>query len=76
METPIRTFKADDIVEFRPYEDCTKLSTSGPGKVIEVLEDNFYKVTFGDYEYKNQSAWRNTGKVHWAQLFPFTPKSN
>lgn len=66
-----RTFEVGDIVVYKPFENCSKVDISGAGKIIEVLGDGMYTVTFGDYNHTYKSAWRNTGKFGWSNLYPY-----
>lgn len=61
----IRKFKLDDMVVYKPYEGCNKVDVSKPGRIIEVLDDNFYKVMFG----LNSVYGTRTGKYHWTKLY-------
>lgn len=54
-------FKVGDIVQFFEYEGCSKKDTA-IGQVQEALEDDNYRITFGDY--KNKKAWHSTSKKH------------
>jgi len=62
-----RTFAENDLVEYRPYEDCSRKDVSGPGKVAGVLSDGFYRVFFGDPRRIN---WWSECKYHWSKLYP------
>ena len=37
METPIRTFKKDEMVLYKPWDGCSPVDVAGPGRVEEVL---------------------------------------
>lgn len=63
----MRSFSVGDLVEYRPYENCTKQNISGIGKISEVLGDGYYRAMFGDYERKNN--WWSNGKYHWSNLW-------
>jgi hypothetical protein len=62
----LRTFSIGDSVVYKPYENCRKTDISGKGKIIEVIGDGMYRVTFG---YESYHGTR-TGKYCWTNLFP------
>lgn len=64
-----RTFSVGDLVEYKPYETCTKQNISGVGQISQILGDGYYRVMFGDYERKVQ--WWSNGKYHWSNLWPY-----
>ena len=62
----VRTFKVDDWVVYKPYEGCSLNNISEPGKVIEVIGDGMYRVTFG---FRSAYGTR-TGKYCYSNLYP------
>lgn len=59
------SFSVGDWVVWKLSEDCDKLNISKRGKIIEVLGDGFYTVTFG---YQSMYGTR-TGKFFWSNLW-------
>ena len=60
-----RSFSVGDWVIWKLSENCSKNNISKKGKIIEVLGDGFYTVTFG---YESIYCTR-TGKVSWIHLW-------
>jgi len=65
IKNEIRTFVKGETVVYKPYEGCSDVDVSGEGKIIEVLVEGFYKVTFG---HRSIHGTR-TGTYHWTNLF-------
>jgi hypothetical protein len=61
----VRSFSVGDWVVWKLSENCSKNNISKKGKVIEVLGDGFYIVTFG---YQSIYGTR-TGKYFWTHLW-------
>lgn len=62
-----RFFDPEDIVEYRPFENCSKKDIAKGGFVEKKLEDGYYTVLFGDY--KRKIGWWSTGTYHWTKLW-------